>query len=631
MDFIDVILSRAKSFTGETATLVQQAQAAMDDANEIVNRLEDIEDRATAASALAEDAADALAVIDTTVDNEVKKLALSLTNNSIVENNTNLGIGYNLITTYPDNTQASIQNIIRLYNSRGTHTDGAMTQNAVNSSFNSIEQELTRIENKIDNKQINLNFSQNDAGKLTVVGQDGSLIPSSLTEQEIITHLTASPVVTPTSTGIIGLEIDYVNKTFTRIEEAEGKTSGNSCNSYSMYGGRLRCNVADNGKILAWYGDNNYTEDGSNGQVMVYQPKFYYKKIPIFTQAGNGEVAVLKEKILISETNQTGFNIYPLFINASNEELDYVLISAYEACAYSNTTGYNLNDSSSVNISNDSLSSIAGAKPISGVNKVFTIEAAENMANNRGANWHITNLAAEAMNQILSSIEYGSLNGQTNIGLGVVNLQELVTYNCSSITGSTSSLGNGTGRALTTRNEINGTYTDYTEDGKTAISYRGYENPWGNIWKMVGGVKAIGDSTKKGGEIYICNGYDYNNSSNYTNTNTIIPNNITWLGAPQYNGNYSWAFIPSDYLGNGNSALPIGDAIWATTNLNGTNSCLFGGAWYSSTYCGPFYYAFDRSISYYRGAQGARIMYIPEKDSNYTYNCQLWRTKMGVG
>jgi len=28
---------------------------------------------------------------------------------------------------------------------------------------------------------------------------------------------------------------------------------------------RMRCNVADDGTITAFYGDNNYREDGSNG------------------------------------------------------------------------------------------------------------------------------------------------------------------------------------------------------------------------------------------------------------------------------------------------------------------------------------------------------------------------------
>jgi len=44
MDIVDIILARAKSFTGETKTLVQQAQQAMTDANNIVDTLSDIQD-----------------------------------------------------------------------------------------------------------------------------------------------------------------------------------------------------------------------------------------------------------------------------------------------------------------------------------------------------------------------------------------------------------------------------------------------------------------------------------------------------------------------------------------------------------------------------------------------------------
>ena len=59
MDIIDIILARAKSFTGETATLTRQAQQAMADANEIVDRLEAIESDTQAANDTAVAAAEA--------------------------------------------------------------------------------------------------------------------------------------------------------------------------------------------------------------------------------------------------------------------------------------------------------------------------------------------------------------------------------------------------------------------------------------------------------------------------------------------------------------------------------------------------------------------------------------------
>jgi len=40
---------------------------------------------------------------------------------------------------------------------------------------------------------------------------------------------------------------------------------GEDFDLYTMYGGRKRCNVSDNGTITAFYGEANYANDGSNG------------------------------------------------------------------------------------------------------------------------------------------------------------------------------------------------------------------------------------------------------------------------------------------------------------------------------------------------------------------------------
>lgn len=80
---------------------------------------------------------------------------------------------------------------------------------------------------------------------------------------------------------VLGITMDYKNKTCTRIAGAKNLTAGADFDKFSMYGGRKRCNVSDGGTINAYYGDEGYTEDGSNGQVMVYQPKFYYLVCPL--------------------------------------------------------------------------------------------------------------------------------------------------------------------------------------------------------------------------------------------------------------------------------------------------------------------------------------------------------------
>ena len=75
-----------------------------------------------------------------------------------------------------------------------------------------------------------------------------------------------------TADDIVGIQVDYKNKTFKRLAGAANLTKGSDFDKFTMFGGRKRCNVADDGSIVAWYGDADYKEDGSMGQVMVYQP-----------------------------------------------------------------------------------------------------------------------------------------------------------------------------------------------------------------------------------------------------------------------------------------------------------------------------------------------------------------------
>jgi hypothetical protein len=84
-----------------------------------------------------------------------------------------------------------------------------------------------------------------------------------------------------TEDDIYGVEVDFANRTFTRLAGAVGKTPGTDFDSFLAFGGRKRCDLADNGTVNAYFGDPGYIEDGSNGQVMVEQPKFYYKVVPL--------------------------------------------------------------------------------------------------------------------------------------------------------------------------------------------------------------------------------------------------------------------------------------------------------------------------------------------------------------
>ena len=84
-----------------------------------------------------------------------------------------------------------------------------------------------------------------------------------------------------TEDDVYGVEIDFANRIFTRLAGAVGKTPGADFDSFLAFGGRKRCNLSDAGVVNAYFGDAGYIEDGSNGQVMVEQPKFYYKVVPL--------------------------------------------------------------------------------------------------------------------------------------------------------------------------------------------------------------------------------------------------------------------------------------------------------------------------------------------------------------
>lgn len=220
-----------------------------------------------------------------------------------------------------------------------------------------------------------------------------------------------------TDEDIAGIEADFENNTFTRLAGAIGKSGGSDFNSFPTYAGMRRCNLSDSGVVNAYYGDNNFIEDGSNGQVMVEIPRFYYKVVPLklqkqdwadyeatawvskksyalgdvviynsvyytcttansdetFTPAKWYEISelglsgyhILKARYYISATPKDGFKVHPLFVNPTSGELrEYAYFSAYSGILYDVSAGaYLLNDEQVANVTastGDKLSSIGG-------------------------------------------------------------------------------------------------------------------------------------------------------------------------------------------------------------------------------------------------------------------------------
>lgn len=237
----------------------------------------------------------------------------------------------------------------------------------------------------------------------------------------------------------------------------------------------------------------------------------------------------------------------------------------------------------------------------------------ELMAQNRGSGWHLETIKATSANQLLMMIELGIMSTQTGVGQGVVNIRENASYNCSSLTGSTTDLGNGTGQAAESVNEIGGTETTYNVNGKVSVSYRGIENPWGNIGKHIQGLNIWGDGTMSGGQLYIANDFTFNeskHSDNYEPVGFTLPNGNGYIKAMGYGSEeYDWLLVPSEI--GGTTALPVGDSYYATSNLKGYRIARLGGSWGSGTAAGGFYWDCTYGIGTKSRNTGGRLLYVP--------------------
>lgn len=443
-----------------------------------------------------------------------------------------------------------------------------------------------------------------------------------------------------TDDDILGVQVDYKNKTFTRIAGAVNLTAGADFDAFSMYGGRKKCNVADDGTIVAWYGDEDYAEDGSMGQVMVYQPKFYYLVCPVVYDPIDTGVGyhLRKANYYVSEKARAGFRLHPAFYDANGNEIDYYLTGAYEGSIWdvdggdAGTGAFLMNDEQVMTVSADKFCSIAGVKPASGLTQQLTRPNIETMAQNRGTNWHGDLIKLVSAEQLLMMIELATMNFQTAIANGVVSISDNSAYNCSSITGSTASLGNGTGQATQTTNEKGGETTTETANGKTAICWRGKENFWGNIWKFVYGVNMWGNGSMGGGQPYICNDFNFaesKNNDNYEGAGFTVTNAAGYISAMGYSTKCDWLFMASECTGN--SSLPVGDYTYITQNLNSYRIALLGGRWGRGATAGGFYWTLGNGVGSRYRRIGGRLVYVPTKDSAaYTAAIASWEEQMAA-
>lgn len=423
-----------------------------------------------------------------------------------------------------------------------------------------------------------------------------------------------------TDADIYGVEVDFKNKRFTRLAGAVGKTPGDAFDGVKAFGGRRRCNVTDAGKVVAYYGDAGYSETGvltsaitkgdntyavgTKVQVMVEQPKFYYKVVPLELekiQGGKG-FHMRKARYYVSDTMKAGFKLHPAFIKDGKEK-NFIYLSAYEGCTYdTSANAYKLNDAQDVDWTNDLLASIAGAKPTSGLTQSgATRNGFRTIAAKRGSVWSQQTIQSVSATQILFLIEYASFNIQEKLGAGVTTKTDDGATSMTEITGATTTLGNKSGQVINT-------------NGYSVVSYRGEENPFGNLWKWVDGINTNNGSTFAEGDtgtIYIADhGFkDNTGDAPYTEIGfSSVYLGWSYISAFGYSEDADWLFYPTE--GKGNSSLPVGDCGQVVNP--GWRVAALGARWADGSNSGLFFLVVNGDSGNRHRDIGGRLLYVPD-------------------
>ena len=422
--------------------------------------------------------------------------------------------------------------------------------------------------------------------------------------------------------GVMGVEIDLTNNSVKRMGDNQYWSAGEDYDKSPVYGNRRRCNVTDGGKVVAFYGDEAYTETGAltvavgdvavgtKVQCMVMQPKFYYKRIPVRLEKQVDDTYQVKGYHmtkwidLISPTARDGFKLHPAF-KKGDVELDYYFIGENDGCIETSGT-YDLTDSGTLSASpytGQKFSSIAGAKPASGAtlagvsatgNKNLTRDAVRKLCANRGVDWIQEDITIASAEQMLFVVEYATFNIQavSVFGSGVTNLPWVDNINNSVPNPANTTLGNGSGKITVKYTHSNGTAYDVD-----VPVYRGVKNPFGNIWKFIDGFLRKHSAGSNCNEAYWQDGSkDFSDTiADYIATGFSCATKDGYIKAFGYSEDCDFMYMTSKVGGDSNR--PVGDYYYVNMSSNNIYIALLGAHWNSGARSGLFSWALSSVAS----------------------------------
>jgi hypothetical protein len=209
------------------------------------------------------------------------------------------------------------------------------------------------------------------------------------------------------------------------------------------------------------------------------------------------------------------------------------------------------------------------------------------------------NIWTMAAIRLLFYTEMGSLDSQTALGRGVVDLDA-----------GTGFAGLNTGADSADNIGTNGTGTGTGTDGETPIVYRGIENLWGNVWQFCIGYNAVDAEyriTKRDGTGVLAGDLaagEYEASIATPITTDGYQSDVLTENLLQY------LMIPNSVTGS--SSTYLCDYFYAH-DAGETNILLSGGHWYDGSVAGVgSLYSNGGSSSSYRTI-GARFEFIPQR------------------
>jgi len=229
---------------------------------------------------------------------------------------------------------------------------------------------------------------------------------------------------------------------------------------------------------------------GTDGNVMVEIPKFYYRVSRVGTET----------TWEISHLALDGFTVHPAFVK-NGVEVDYRYYGAYDACYLDDTdstykSGLNLDDmTSNLDLSNDLLASVKGIYPLVGVTRA----ECRSLASNNGTGWRQLDFTLWSAVQLLYVVEYQTFYSQDELGDGNTNGSYVSSSSSQSdsphtIAGAGDTWANGS---------TDGTQASAgAKPGTAYMKYRGIENLYGNCWNWADGILVNDVST---GNVYIGN------------------------------------------------------------------------------------------------------------------------------